>query len=320
LQAKILITGANGFVGKALSQYISHIENACDYELIKAVRDFSSDNEKQTIAVGDINQQTDWQQALTGVDTVVHLAARVHVMQETSTDPLQSFRKTNVEGTINLAQQAIKAGVKRFIYLSTIKVNGERTLEKPFSADDIINPRDPYAVSKSEAESALLQLHQQQLLDVIIIRPPLVYGQGVKGNFSRLINLLRKQWPLPLAGIENKRSLVSIDNLCSLIICCISHDKAPGEVFLVSDGLDVSTTQLLTELAMAMQCKSNLFRLPASLFKMAAIVVGRGAEYQRLFESLQVDINKNKRLLGWQPELSLRQALTNYFGNYSAKF
>jgi len=310
---KILITGANGFIGKSLDCYISKLNNAQNYEIVKAVRKTNSKNDENCVAVGEIDQHTNWQQALTGIDTVVHLAARVHVMNETSADPLQAFRKTNVQGTLTLANQAIQAGVKRFIYLSTIKVNGEKTLASPFTADDVINPSDPYAISKSEAESGLLTLHQQQLLDVVIIRPPLVYGPGVKGNFSRLIKLLKKQLPLPLAGINNKRSLANIDNLNSLIVCCLSHEKAPGEVFLVSDGNDVSTSELLSELALALQCKNRLFWLPVKLLKIMATAAAKGAEFQRLCESLQVDISKNNKILNWTPKLSLRQALTNYF-------
>jgi len=317
LKNKILITGANGFVGKSLSLYISQLDNNQDYEIVHAVRKLNSKSEENAIAVGEIDQKTDWEEALTGVNTIVHLAARVHVMKETSADPLQSFRKTNVEGTIALARQAIQAGVKRFIYLSSIKVNGEKTISHPFSADDYNNPSDPYAISKCEAEAALLALHQQQQLDVVIIRPPLVYGPGVKGNFSRLIRLLKKQLPLPLAGIKNKRSLVSIDNLCSLIVCCTEHKKAPGEIFLVSDGEDVSTTQLLTEIALALECKNRLFWLPSLLIKTMAIMAFKGAEYQRLCESLQLDISKNKQLLGWTPDLKLRDALNNYFGKLS---
>jgi len=314
-QNNILITGANGFIGKSLNSYINRLESSGDYEIVNAVRNLNSASEQNNgVAIGEVDQDTDWQQALSGVDTVVHLAARVHVMKETSADPLQAFRKTNVEGTLALAKQAIQAGVKRFIYLSTIKVSGEKTLTSPFTANDPVNPSDPYAISKNEAELALLALHQQQLLEVVIIRPPLVYGPGVKGNFSRLIKLLKKQWPLPLAGIKNKRSLVNIDNLNSLIVCCISHKKAAGEVFLVSDGNDISTSQLLNEITLALQCKNRLFWLPALLLKSMAIMAAKGAEYQRLCESLQVDINKNKKILGWTPKLSLRQALNNYFG------
>jgi UDP-4-keto-D-QuiNAc 4-reductase len=319
VKKKILITGANGFIGKSLNCYISQLENTQDYEIVNAVRSLNLSNEQHSAAVGEIDQDTDWQQVLRGVDSIVHLAARVHVMKETSTDPLQAFRKTNVEGTLNLARQAIQAGVKRFIYLSTIKVNGEKTLASPFTADGAVNPSDPYAISKREAELALLALCQQQLLDVVIIRPPLVYGTGVKGNFSRLIKLLKKQWPLPLAGINNKRSLVNTDNLNSLIVCCLSHRQATGEVFLVSDGKDISTSQLLNEITLALQCKNRLFWLPALLLKSMATMAAKGAEYQRLCESLQVDINKNKKILGWSPQLSLRQALSRYFSSKSLK-
>jgi nucleoside-diphosphate-sugar epimerase len=317
---KILITGANGFIGQYLTHYLVEKGEIKDDDIIRAVRQLSSSENKNFTAIGNIDQDTNWQYALQGVDIVIHLAARVHVMNETSANPLQEFRKTNRYGTINLAQSAIKAGAKRFIYLSSIKVNGEKTTNKAFFADNCASiakkstkeANDPYAISKQEAEQALLDLQKQQQLEVVIIRPPLVYGPGVKGNFARLIKLVKKQLPLPLAGIKNKRSLVSIDNLCSLISCCIEHPKASGEVFLVSDGDDVSTSQLMNTMAQAMDCKNRLFKLPYPFLKFLASLLGKGPEFQRLFESLTVDISKNKNLLSWKPELSLKQALEKY--------
>ncbi len=313
MSSKILITGANGFIGSWLCEYLEKSDDFKDFDVIKAIRSVKNVVDDSSCIIGNINKQTNWEKALEGVDIIVHLAARVHVMKENSDNPLQEFRNTNVDGTINLAKQAIKAGVKRFVYLSSIKVNGENTSNTPFFADDTANPCDAYAISKYEAESALLKLQNEKQLEVAIIRTPLVYGKGVKGNFSRLIQLIKKQWPLPLAGIDNKRSLVNIDNLCSLIVSCMIHKKASGEVFLVSDGHDISTSTLLKEIAQAINCKSYLFKIPPLLFKIITTLVGKKAEYLRLSDSLQVDISKNKDILDWIPKLNLASALKNYF-------
>ena len=267
------------------------------------------DNHFNHYVVGNINADTQWQLALKKADIVIHLAARVHVMQETHANPLQAFREINTQGTLNLARQAVKAGVKRFIYLSTIKVNGERTEKHPFQADDQAEPQDSYAISKYEAEQQLITLSKQTGLEVVIIRPPLVYGPGVKGNFSRLIKLVDTSIPLPLAGIKNARSLVSIQNLCSFIRVCLNHPRAAGEVFLISDGQDLSTTDLFKLIASAMGKKSRLFYLPEGFVRFAAHLLGRDAEFERLFGSLQVDINKKKELLGWVPQVSVMEGI-----------
>ncbi|MCK5649132.1 MAG: SDR family oxidoreductase [Gammaproteobacteria bacterium] len=305
---RILITGSSGFIG----QYLSHLLGNNAYDVIHTYRhlpdEYTPENSNH-IAVGNIEPQTRWQTALTGVDVVVHLAARVHVMQETHADPLEAFRAVNTQGTMNLARQAVAAGVKRFVYLSSIKVNGEQTLDKPFYADDKPEPQDPYAVSKFEAEQQLLVLGKETGLEVVIIRPPLVYGPGVKGNFSRLIRLVKKSIPLPLAGINNSRSLVNIQNLCSLIEACLVHPKAAGEVFLISDGRDLSTSELFAQIAQALGKKSRLFYLPGFLIKFLTYIIGRSAEYERLFGSLQVDIAKNKKLLDWSPHVSVETGI-----------
>ncbi|MCU7938290.1 MAG: SDR family oxidoreductase [gamma proteobacterium symbiont of Bathyaustriella thionipta] len=306
--SNVLITGSNGFVG----QYLAHYLSGAGDDVIRAYRhlpDKISMESKAHFAVGNIDAQTQWQLALTDVDCVVHLAARVHVMQETDADPLAAFRAVNTEGTLNLARQAVAAGVKRFIYLSSIKVNGEQTSDIPFSADDQPNPQDPYAISKFEAEQQLLALGRETGLEVVIIRPPLVYGPAVKGNYSRLIKLVDKSLPLPLAGINNARSLVNIQNLCSLIQTCLLHPEAAGEIFLVSDGQDLSTSELFAQIAQALGKKSRLFYLPSGLIKLLTYMLGRQSEYERLFGSLQVDISKNKQLLDWQPEVSIQSAM-----------
>ncbi|WP_198266702.1 UDP-glucose 4-epimerase family protein [sulfur-oxidizing endosymbiont of Gigantopelta aegis] len=311
---KVLITGSNGFVGQSLASSLVEEPMA----LIKTYRHLpespgyhseSTEDMVRCFAVGDINAQTQWQAALSGVDAVVHLAARVHVMQETHADPLAAFREVNTQGTLNLARQAVDAGVKRFIYLSSIKVNGEKTADKPFFADDVPAPQDPYAISKFEAEQQLLQLGKETGLEIVIIRPTLVYGRGVKGNFRRLINLVNKSLPLPFSGIKNARSLVSIDNLCSLIQVCLSHPKAADEVFLVNDGQDVSTTELFETIATVLHVKSRLFYLPRGWIRFFAALLHKNAEFERLFGSLQVDISKNEQLLGWKPGLSVKDGI-----------
>ena len=306
--ARILITGSNGFIGQSLASYLRQQHHQLVYSYRTAGNKPAAAG-KHGVAIGAIDAHTHWQAALSNVDCVIHLAARVHIMQEKKTDPLAAFRQVNTEGTLNLARQAVAAGVTRFIYLSSIKVNGEQTFDQPFTADDPPAPQDPYAVSKYEAEQQLLSLAKETGLDVVIIRPPLVYGPGVKGNFSRLIKLVAKSLPLPLAGITNARSLVNIDNLCSLIARLISHPKAAGEVFLVSDGEDLSSSELFEQLALAQAKKSRLFYLPPLLIKWLATLLGRQAEYTRLFSSLQVDISKNKQLLDWQPEVSVRSGI-----------
>ncbi len=307
--SKILNTGSNGFIGRYLAHYLTESGD----EVIHTYRHFPDGTHAQDaghFTVGDINARTQWQTALDNVDVVVHLAARVHVMKETQADPLTAFRVVNTEGTMNLARQAVTAGVKRFVYLSSIKVNGEQTDTTPFYADDLPDPGNPYAMSKYEAEQQLLSLGRETDLEVVIIRPPLVYGPGVKGNFSRLINLVNKEIPLPLAGIDNARSLVNIQNLCSLIKTCTLHPLAAGEVFLVSDGQDLSTSQLFKQISLALGKKSRLFYLPKSLIRILAYSMNRGMEYQRLFGSLQVDISKNQQILQWQPEISVENGIS----------
>jgi len=305
---RTLISGSSGFIGQYLGRYLSERS----YHIINTYRslpDKLHNEDKSHFSINNIDAGTQWQIALNNVDSVVHLAARVHVMQETDADPLNAFREVNTQGTMNLARQAVQAGVKRFVYLSSIKVNGEQTTKHPFYADDLSEPQDPYALSKHEAEQQLLALGKETGLEVVIIRPPLVYGPEVKGNFSRLIALVGKSLPLPLAGINNARSLVNIENLCSFIHTCLIHPKATGEVFLVSDGRDLSTSELFEKIAQALDKKSRLFYLPPGLIKLITTILGRKAEYERLFGSLQVDIAKNKQLLDWQPICSVEQGM-----------
>jgi nucleoside-diphosphate-sugar epimerase len=304
---KILVTGASGFVGKSLTaQLFGQGHSVC-----AAVRSLSTTMEDTEImVVGEVNGETDWAKALKDVDVVIHLAARVHVMAEHSANPLAEFRKVNVEGTLNLAQQAAKAGVRRFVYMSSVKVNGEHTeIDKPFSETDASNPQDAYGVSKCEAEQGLKRIAEETGMEVVIIRPPLVYGAGVKANFASMLRTVKRGIPLPLGAIHNKRSFVYVDNLVSLILRCIDHPAAANQTFLVSDGHDISTTELLLGCADALGVKARLLPIPQKLVEVCAAILGKRDVAQRLCGNLQVDISKARTLLGWIPPISVADGL-----------
>lgn len=304
---KTLVTGANGLVGRPLCAELIHQ----GHMVVSAVRSENIQiNEFDHVTIGSIVGNTDWSTALLDVDVVVHLAARVHVMNDPAVDPLAEFRNVNVDGTLNLATQAAKAGVKRFIFISSIKVNGERTdIGKPFKEDDAANPKDAYSLSKFEAEQGLLLIAQQTGMEVVIIRPPLVYGAGVKANFKSMMQAVKRGIPLPLGAIYNKRSFVYVGNLVDLITRCIDHPAAVNQVFLVSDGNDLSTTELLRACAVAQGVKSWLLPIPQGLVGFCAALLGKRDIAQRLCESLQVDITKARTLLGWTPPVSAMEGL-----------
>jgi nucleoside-diphosphate-sugar epimerase len=303
---RILITGANGFVGEHLCRYLG----SKGYAVRAALRQHLPDWRLcEQVSVGEIGEATEWGDALEGMNTVIHLAARVHVMQESEADPLAAFRRVNLAGSIRLAHQAANAGIKRLIYLSSIKVNGERTHGKAFKADDPPSPEDPYGLSKWEAEQALQQIARQSGLELVILRPVLVYGAGVKGNLERLMAMIRRGLPMPLSGIANHRSLLGIENLLDFTQCCIDHPNASGEVFLVADGEDLSTPELIEKLANAMGCRARLFPVPLALLRLAGRLTGRVPMVARLTEDLQVDLAKNRALLGWAPAMKPEQGL-----------
>jgi nucleoside-diphosphate-sugar epimerase len=310
IEKMILVTGATGFVGGALLMRLA-ADRECD-GVVAAVRRKAESRPEgvRYVQVGDLLPTADWTLALQGVDSVVHCAARVHVMQADSTDPLQDYREVNLNGTLNLAIQAAQSGVRRFVFVSSIKVNGEATQPgQPFAADDVPSPLDPYGVSKLEAEQGLREIEWQTGMEVVVVRPPLVYGPGVKANFAAMMSWVARGVPLPLGAIRNARSMVALDNLVDLLATCLNHPAAAGQTFLVSDGEDVSTTELLRRTANVMGKKVLLVPVSALVLEWGATVLGKREVAQRLCGSLQVDMTKTRQLLGWTPPLTLDQGL-----------
>lgn len=305
----ILVTGANGFVGRILCVALAHsgrtVVAATRHTLPEMVPNISN------FKISTLAADTNWQHGLLGCDAIVHLAARVHVMSDTAIDPLTEFRRVNVDGTLNLARQAAAAGVRRFVFISSIKVNGESTrLGQAFAADDVPGPQDPYSISKHEAELGLRQLAAETHMEVVIIRPPLVYGPGVKANFQRMMQWLRTGGvPLPLGAIHNKRSLIALDNLVDLIVTCLDHPAAANQTFLAGDGEDLSTTELLRRMGRALGSPARLIPVPSWVLEVGAVLVGKRALALRLCGSLQVDISQARDLLGWKPVVTLDEAL-----------
>jgi UDP-glucose 4-epimerase len=304
---RILVTGANGFVGKALVSSLLPIRNVCGM-----VRDLSINLPTDRVYVrGCLSEGEDYSRVLAGMDIVVHCAARVHVMSEISSNPLADYRKVNVDGTLRLASQAAESGIRRFIFLSSIKVNGEGTqINEPFIADQQPAPIDHYGVSKMEAEVGLRALAAKCDMEVVIIRPPLVYGPSVGGNFAAMLTWLQRGIPLPLANVCcNKRSLVALDNLIDLILTCLDHPGAANQTFLVSDGESLSTAELLRRMGSALGRPVHLIPAPVSWLKLGACLVGKPDLAQRLCGSLEVDITKTRDLLGWVPPISVDEGL-----------
>lgn len=302
----VLITGANGFVGRALCaallrqgrRVVGAVRHQC--QLPVGVR---------VSLVGSINGETDWSDALEGVDEVIHLAARVHVRNDSAADPLAEFRKVNVEGTLNLARQAAKAGVKRFVFFSSIGVLGSATLSDPFSESSEPKPHSDYAVSKLEAEEGLKKIGAETGMEFVIIRPPLIYGAGAPGNFARLLGWVDLSLPLPLGSIKNQRSLLSLENLVDFVSLCLVHPKAANQTFLVADGVDVSTPQLIRLLGEGMGKPVRLMPVPVKLLELGALIIGRKNWMQPLCGSLQIDIGKARNLLGWNPRVPVDEGL-----------
>jgi nucleoside-diphosphate-sugar epimerase len=318
MNALLAVTGATGFVGRALSREFASLAFRVR-AVVRTVKPSSvpSDSNITNIAVGDINPYTDWSSALTGVDCVVHCAARAHLMHETAGNALAAYRAVNVDGVRRLAEQAAAAGVRRLVCLSSIKVNGERTaFEAPFSLSDQPAPEDVYGLSKWEAEQVLWEIASQTGMEVVVVRPPLVYGQGVKGNFARLLDLVYSRVHLPLAAVNNRRSFIGLDNLVDLLIRCVDHPKAAGQTLLVSDGQDLSTPELLHMIADAMGRPARLLHLPVPLLRFGGRVLGRLNEVDRLVSSLQVDSSATRELLGWNPPVSVEEGVRRMVRGY----
>ena len=309
---KILVTGANGFVGGAL----------CSQAVVRGmvVRGITRTPcnlpaEVGNLVVGRIDDGTNWREMLTGCEVVIHLAARVHVMHDTETDPLTAFRSVNVGGTLNLACQAAAAGVKRFVFISSVKVSGESTSPgRAFTEADAPNPQDAYGLSKHEAEQGLRRLSADTGMDVVIIRPPLVYGPGVKANFAALMRAVQRGWPLPVGAVHNQRSLVALDNLVDFIVTCITHPQAANQTFFVSDGQDLSTTELVRGMAQAAGVSARLLPVPVWALQAGASLLGKGNAVQRLCGNLQVDISKARSFLGWVPSVAVAEGLRRAIG------
>lgn len=304
----ILLTGGTGFVGEALQKRL--LADGAQLKVTSRKNIPKMVDSVKFIQVSSLNAENNWGSALDDVDAVVHCAARVHVMNELSLDPLEDYRKVNVQGSLNLARQAARAGVRRFVFVSSIKVNGEVTQPgQTFTADDVPEPLDPYGVSKMEAEQGLRDIGVQSGMEVVIVRPPLVYGPGVKANFAAMMRWVARGIPLPLGSIHNARSMVALENLVDLLVTCLKHPAAAGQTFLVSDGEDVSTTELLIRVSNVMGKKTLLLPVPVFLLEWSAAMLGKRAVAQRLCSSLQVDIEKTRRFLGWNPPLTLNQGL-----------
>jgi nucleoside-diphosphate-sugar epimerase len=303
---RVLITGATGFVGRSVSALAVRrgLEVRC------ALHRGDSKTVGESVVVGKIDQATDWSRALEDVDVVIHLAARVHVMHDNADDPLGEFRKVNVAGTERLARSAAAAGVKRLVYVSSIKVNGDATHEgHRFTEDDQPNPQDPYGVSKYEAEQVLHRIGTETGMKTVVVRPPLVYGPGVKGNFAQMMNVLARGIPLPLASVHNLRSLIYVENLADALVLCATHPGVAGKTYLVSDGDGISTPDLLRQLGAAVGKPARLFGFPLALLKVAGRLAGRSEAIERLLGSLQVDGSRMRRELGWMPPYSMQQGL-----------
>lgn len=311
IMSRILVTGASGFVGNALCGHLASV----GHDVLACVRQRAALNVEQMgdkhislYETGELFPHTNWRTPLTNLDVVVHLAARVHVMRDGAADRLALYRSVNTDTTLNLARQAAKAGVRRFVFISTVKVHGEGR-ENPYAESDLPLPQDAYAISKWEAEQGLHTISAETGMEVVILRPPLVYGPGVKANFLRLMQLIERGWPLPLGAVHNRRSLLYLGNLVSAIAHCIEHPAAAGKVFLVSDGEAISTPDLIRLLAGEMGRSARLLPVPSGLLRFLAGLVGKRAEANRLLDSLVVDSSKLMKEYGWRSPFSLQAGI-----------
>ncbi|GAA5316983.1 MAG: NAD-dependent epimerase/dehydratase family protein [Candidatus Pelagadaptatus aseana] len=293
---KILITGASGFIGRKVYDRLTKNH---EHEVVSCVRRKNSNSPVSSLEIGTINSKTNWTDALKDCDVVIHLAARAHILEQNEDNPIELFRESNTKATINLANQAAQAGVKRFIFISSIGVNGSSN-KTPFKETDCPEPSEPYAISKWEAEQGLWGIQGNTDLEIVIIRPPLVYGSNAPGNFGKMVRWIESGIPLPLGAINNKRSLISVDNLTDIILRCVTLKEAANQLFLVSDGHNISTTELLRAIAKAKKVPSRLVPIPPIALKIAAKLIGKQEIAKKIIDSLQVDPTKSKDLLGFR--------------------
>jgi nucleoside-diphosphate-sugar epimerase len=306
---RILITGASGFLGSALACRLSIEGRPLRVALRHPQPHWPA--EVEVVPVSGLEPDADWSMAVEGIETIVHCAARVHIMREEELTPLDEFRKINVYGTINLARQAIEAGVKRFVLISSIGVNGAETTDRAFSADDVVSPQTPYAISKWEVEQELMKLAKTSGLEVVIIRPPLIYGQGAPGNFAQLLRAVKLRLPLPFGRLQNLRSFVALDNVVDLINRCIDHPRAANQIFLVSDGEDLSTAEFIQRIAKALGKPILLFPISEKWLNKLAGLFGKQQQLRKITGSLQINIEKTMTMLSWKPVISIDDALNS---------
>jgi len=314
----VLVTGASGFVGQAVcvSALRSNLKVRGTYRSALSGRLLHGSVEK--IQIASVDRDTDWSGTLSQIDVVIHLAARAHVSKDASRDPLKAFREVNTKGTERLAKAAAAAGVRRFVFVSTIKVNGEETFAEPFCEADFPRPQDAYALSKWESEQALQQIGQESGMEVVVVRPPLVYGPGVRANFLRLLDFVKRRVPLPLASVNNRRSLIYVSNLADAILACAMHPSAAGQTYLVSDTEAVSTPELIDRIAGLMGLRSRTFACPTGLLSLAGKLTGRTGEVERLLGSLVVNGARIQSDTGWSPRYSLSEGLAATIDWYMA--
>ncbi len=305
MKKHVLVTGANGFIGTVLCRQLKNN----GFLVRRCVRKDDQALDNNTVAVGNIDGKTDWNLALEGAEIVVHLATAHHLNDDSSSQSLKKFQQVNIDGTLNLAYQADQSGISRFIYLSSIKVNGEETFRVPFKSEDVPAPVDYYGKSKLEAEKGLFDFSKNSDMEIVVIRPPLVFGRSAQGNFLKLIKLVKAGIPLPFGMVRNKRSIVYVENLCELIQVCFKHPQANGRIFLVTEDSDVSTPELISLIAGYSGTPCRLFRFPLSLLLFAGKILGKSNQVKRLLSSLQVDDSETRKILGWSPSIKLEDGI-----------
>jgi len=316
---KILISGATGLVGKALCPLLKSYGDV-RVALWQKEDGINIPVDISPIVVGSVDRNTNWNMALRGIDVVIHLAARVHVMEDKASDPLGAYREVNAVGTETLARQSAAAGVRRLIFVSTIKVNGEQTHGgNAFTEKDVPNPQDPYSISKIEAEKALTDVAENSGLEVVIIRPPMIYGPDVKARFLTLMKLVDRGVPIPTRSIKNRRSLLYVRNLADFLALCVTESEAANQVYLLSDGEDVSTSDLVSTIARAMKKPDRQFGVSEIVARTGARLLRRENFYSRLWGSLKIDSTKAREQLGWRPPYSFAEGIEDTVNWYLNK-